>query len=313
MTERQWDVFISHATEDKDAIAKPLAEALSKRGIKVWYDKFTLTLGDSLRRKIDEGLACSRYGIVILSHSFFKKEWPQKELDGLAAKEYNGEKVILPIWHNLTREEVAKYSPMLADRLAVLTSQGLESMVEEVLRVIRPNEPNNTVSDQSNAEIYIQSSQVNKDFPRPKIPIEVDSQEVDRFFTYTESTLDERFKTLENAGVTVQKIVAPGEKYSYQVRYKNNLVYHFSMRRDDGGNFRISFLDGWTEPIHENASTAFGTIYATLDNPTPRIQITNLSLLETVIRSADLSYQELVEGIWSKACNVIEQIRKQLR
>ena len=125
--------------------------------------------------------------------------------------------------------------------------------------------------------------------------------------------MDERFKTLENAGVTFQKNVDIGDNYSYQVRYKNHLVYHFSMRRDDGGNFRVSFLDGWTEPIHKNASTAFGTIYATLDSPTPRIQITNLSLLETVIRSADLSYQELVDGIWSKACKVIEQIRKQLR
>jgi len=85
------------------------------------------------------------------------------------------------------------------------------------------------------------------------------------------------------------------------------------MRRDDIDNFRIAFLDGWTEPIHENASTAFGKIYATLDGPVPRIQINNLSLLGVVVRSADLSYQELLEGIWSKVCNVLEQRRKQLR
>lgn len=313
MSEKQWDVFISHATEDKEEVAKPLAETLSRNGIKVWYDKFTLTLGDSLRRKIDEGLAHSRYGIVVLSHNFFSKEWPQKELDGLAAREYKGEKVILPIWHNLTREEVTKYSPMLADRYAALTSQGLDSVVKEVLRVIRPTGPNNTVSNQSNTEIYPQSSPVSRDFPRPQIPIEVDFQEVVRFFAFIENVLDERLKTLENAGVTVQKTVDTGKKYSYQVRYKNKLIYHFSMQRSDKGDLRVSFLDGWTEPIHENAATAFGTIHATLDNPTPKIQITNLSLLEAVIRSADFTYEELVEGIWTKACNVIEQMRKQLR
>jgi hypothetical protein len=85
------------------------------------------------------------------------------------------------------------------------------------------------------------------------------------------------------------------------------------MRQDDGNNFRISFLDGWTEPIHENASTAFGTIHASLDNPTPMIQITNLSLLKEITRSADLTYEELVESIWAKTCDVIEQRRKQYR
>jgi len=171
----------------------------------------------------------------------------------------------------------------------------------------------NTIPNKSTNETHPLSSPVSEDFPRPKIPIEVDPQEVGRFFTYIEGTLDQRFKTLENAGVTVHKVVNPGDKYSYQVRYKNNLVYHFSMRRDDIDNFRIAFLDGWTEPIHENASTAFGKIYATLDGPVPRIQINNLSLLGVVVRSADLSYQELLEGIWSKVCNVLEQRRKQLR
>jgi hypothetical protein len=313
MTDKQWDVFISHASEDKEDIAKPLAEALSEKGVKVWYDKFTIKLGDSLRRKIDEGLAQSRYGIVILSYSFFAKEWPQKELDGLAAREYKGEKVILPIWHNVTRDEIMGYSPMLADRYAISTSQGLDVVVDEVLHVIKPVEMNNTVSNLTNAEQYPLEAPNRGDFPRPNLPIEIDSQEIVRFFTYVERALDTRFKTLERAGITVQKTVDTGKMYSYQVRYKNNLIYHFSMRQDDGNNFRISFLDGWTEPIHENASTAFGTIHASLDNPTPMIQITNLSLLKEITRSADLTYEELVESIWAKTCDVIEQRRKQYR
>jgi formylglycine-generating enzyme required for sulfatase activity len=133
-----WDVFISHAWEDKEDIARPLAEALRRKGLRVWYDEFTLTLGDSLRRSIDRGLAQSRYGVVILSPNFFAKEWPQKELDGLAAREAPGEKVILPVWHNITADQVREYSPTLADRVAVSSDRGLEHVVGELLRVIKP-------------------------------------------------------------------------------------------------------------------------------------------------------------------------------
>lgn len=132
-----WDVFISHAWEDKESFVRPLAEALRARGLRVWYDEFTITVGDSLRRSIDRGLANSRYGIVVLSPNFFAKDWPQKELDGLSTREANSEKVILPIWHQITAPEVRKYSPILADRVAVSTSEGLEYVVAELLRAMR--------------------------------------------------------------------------------------------------------------------------------------------------------------------------------
>ena len=131
-----WDVFISHAWEDKEDIARPLAEALRRKGLRVWYDEFTLTLGDSLRRSIDRGLGQSRYGVVILSRHFFAKEWPQKELDGLAAREVGSGKVILPVWHNVIWEDVRRFSPTLADKLAVSTAKGLDAVVEEILQVI---------------------------------------------------------------------------------------------------------------------------------------------------------------------------------
>src|ERR1700677_1804909 len=99
------DVFISHASEDKSEVVKPLAEMLKLGGLQVWYDDYVLKLGDSLRREIDRGLAECRYGIVILSHSFFAKEWPQRELDALAAREISGRgKVILPVWHKIDQE-----------------------------------------------------------------------------------------------------------------------------------------------------------------------------------------------------------------
>jgi hypothetical protein len=131
-----WDLFICHASEDKNEVARPLAEALRTKGMKVWYDDFTLTLGDSLRRSIDSGLTRSRYGIVILSPNFFKKDWPQKELDGLVSKEDGRQKVILPIWHQVRREDVLEYSPTLADKLAVSTQDGLDAVVNAILEVV---------------------------------------------------------------------------------------------------------------------------------------------------------------------------------
>jgi hypothetical protein len=138
----EYDVFICHASEDKDEIARPLAEALRKRGLTVWYDEFTLRLGDSLRRAIDNGLSNSRYGVVILSPSFFRKNWPEKELDGLVALEdiERRHKVILPIWHKVLRDDVLKYSPTLADKLAASTEEGLDAVVKAILEVVKTSE-----------------------------------------------------------------------------------------------------------------------------------------------------------------------------
>jgi hypothetical protein len=133
-----WDAFICHASEDKENFVRPLANELRNKGLVIWYDEFTLQVGDSLRGSIDKGLAESGYGIVVLSPDFFRKRWPQQELNGLAAREIKERKVILPIWHNISLDEVASYSPMLADRIATRSSDGLPRVVGELLKVIQP-------------------------------------------------------------------------------------------------------------------------------------------------------------------------------
>ena len=85
---------------------KSLADELIKQGVSVWYDEYALRIGDSLRKSIDKGLSQSRFGLIILSKSFFEKNWTQYELNGLVAKEMEGEKVILPIWHNISKDEI---------------------------------------------------------------------------------------------------------------------------------------------------------------------------------------------------------------
>jgi hypothetical protein len=135
-----WDIFLSHASEDKDAIAKPLAEALERHGLRVWYDDTALRLGDSLRESIDRGLGKSRFGVVILSAHFFGKHWPQTELNGLATREANGSKVILPVWHGVGFNEVSSYSVTLADRKAAKTADGLTKVVEQIIDVVGPEQ-----------------------------------------------------------------------------------------------------------------------------------------------------------------------------
>lgn len=131
------DVFICHASEDKDAVARPLAESLVAGNLRVWFDEYELRIGDSLRRKIDQGLANSRFGVVILSESFFAKDWPQNELDGMVARQNSGEQTILPIWHKLSKEEVMVYSPSLADKIARSTSNyTVPQIADEIIAVV---------------------------------------------------------------------------------------------------------------------------------------------------------------------------------
>lgn len=119
---KDFDVFISHAWEDKEAVVRPLAHALVERGVTVWYDEFQLRIGDSLRRKIDAGIARSKFGIVVLSKPFFAKGWPAYELDGLVTMANSGKQVLLPLWHEISKDDVMAQSPSLADKVALRTS-----------------------------------------------------------------------------------------------------------------------------------------------------------------------------------------------
>lgn len=130
------DVFISHAWEDKEPFVRDLAQALSASGLRVWYDDYEFTVGDRLFESIDRGLAQSQFGIVVLSPAFFKKNWTRSELDGLATKERDGQKVILPIWHKLDADGVRDFSPLLASRLAVSSKSGLDEVLRELLRAM---------------------------------------------------------------------------------------------------------------------------------------------------------------------------------
>ena len=140
--DREYDVFICHAGEDKADVVRPLAHALRARGVKVFYDELTIKLGDSLRRTIDKGLIASRFGVVVLSPSFFGKGWPNYELDGLVTREVAGARqLILPIWHNVARADVMGYSASLADKVARSTGKAtIDELADEIAGVVHPDE-----------------------------------------------------------------------------------------------------------------------------------------------------------------------------
>ncbi len=134
---KQWGVFICHASEDKREVVNPLAKELEKHDLRVWLDSSVLTIGDSLRRKIDEGLGNSRFGVVVFSQAFFTKKWPQKELDGLAQREVSEGKIILPVLHKVTHDDIRKYSVTLADKVAISTEHGIPKLAEQIVQAVQ--------------------------------------------------------------------------------------------------------------------------------------------------------------------------------
>ncbi len=137
---KAWDFFLCHAHEDQ-ATARALFDALIGRGHRVWIDERELTVGDSLRRHIDHGLRNCRFGIVLVSHAFFEKNWPQFELDGLTVLQMQGRKVILPVWHGIDAAAVARHSVLLASFYSLSTDDGIPHVAEELCRVVRPARP----------------------------------------------------------------------------------------------------------------------------------------------------------------------------
>lgn len=136
----KYDCFISHASEDKKVLVEKIAHSLQNVGVSVWYDDFELTAGDSLMKKIDYGLATSKYGLIVLSRAFISKPWPEYELRGLSAREIGSDKVIIPIWYRISRDDILRFSPPLADKLAIIANgRNTGQVISEVLRVIRPD------------------------------------------------------------------------------------------------------------------------------------------------------------------------------
>lgn len=136
----EYDVFVSHAWEDKESFVDEFVHALRNRNLKVWYDTTNMTWGDSMRAKIDEGLRHSRFGIAVLSPDYISegKYWTKAELDGLFQLESINGKMLLPIWHKLTKKQVMDFSPIIAGKLAMnTTSMTPDEIADKLVELLR--------------------------------------------------------------------------------------------------------------------------------------------------------------------------------
>ena len=137
LEDKDFDVFIAHASEDKNEVARPLAKALKALGLTVWFDEFEIVIGESIAGKIGKGLARSRSGIIVFSPAFFKKAWPQFEVKGMINRMISDEYIILPVWHNVSEDTVSKYNPSLADIWAAKTTDDdIEAIARQIAEKI---------------------------------------------------------------------------------------------------------------------------------------------------------------------------------
>jgi len=130
--------FISHDSRDKDLLVRDLAREMSLRLCSVWYDEYSLKVGDSLRENIERGLKEAKKCVVILSPNFISNGgWTKAEFDSIYTREiYEKQNVILPVWHNVNRSEVYEYSPRLVDRLALTSSIGVKELAAKLVDAI---------------------------------------------------------------------------------------------------------------------------------------------------------------------------------
>jgi hypothetical protein len=132
-----WDVFVSHASSDKQTLVAPLVAGMRAVGLRVWFDADELTLGDDLQKALGQALNHSRFGIVVLSPAFVNKGWPVNELNALLSHELaNGAKRVLPVLFGLSHTEASAHLPFLGQKLAVDAGQGQPEDIQRVVRAV---------------------------------------------------------------------------------------------------------------------------------------------------------------------------------
>ncbi len=136
----KYDVFISHANEDKHAIAEPISVLLKEAGYKVWYSGSDLAVGDPLEDIIKKIIPTCRFAVVIISENFIKSIWGIRELQALLALEYTDRKIIFPVWHNITAAEIKSDFPELALRAGVYSKKGLSHVLVKLVEGIKKQE-----------------------------------------------------------------------------------------------------------------------------------------------------------------------------
>jgi len=134
----KYDVFLSHSSLDKEIFVTELSEKLSEKGLSVFEDIKVFKIGHSQTDMMNMGILNSRFVIVFLSPNFIKSGWSDYEFKSFLNREINEKRIIiLPIWHDVSVEQVREYNPYLVDKFALSTEKhSVDEMVEHITQVI---------------------------------------------------------------------------------------------------------------------------------------------------------------------------------
>lgn len=129
-----FDIFIGHASEDKDLVARPIFEECNKVGIRAFIDEIHIEWGDSLTEKINHALGKSKYFLAVMSEKSIKKAWPRKELNSAVAREISGDQKVLPLIVGDYKKILSEF-PLLADKLFIQWEGNAIEIVDEIKKL----------------------------------------------------------------------------------------------------------------------------------------------------------------------------------
>jgi TIR domain len=132
------DVFLCHAWDDRNGVARELHDLLESRGVSVWFSEKDVRLGSTLLREIDKGLAKSRVGIVLVTPALLQRVAAEgiadKELSALLARD-----LLVPIVHNTTYEALREISPLLGSRSGLNTAdESMSCVAAKLAELVAP-------------------------------------------------------------------------------------------------------------------------------------------------------------------------------
>jgi len=305
-------LFISHASEDKDDFVRPLAEAL-RTDFEVWYDEYSLVMGHNLLEEISKGLANCDFGIVVLSKHFFDKKWPQDELNGLFALEEKDKKIILPVWKDVSREDILRYSPILAGRMAAMAKDGVDKVVYEIKRAVEYSEIGKSLEKPKSGMHKLQASfektaeeKRSKDIVGSQVGVgiawETAAQTID--------LIADQVHTLSEFGSTIGlRIDGPkGNSMQYWIdiwigkilfyaQYKNNVVNSASDARMEAGMIDVE-RDHWGHVLREKVywKENYSLYIDTSDNRYWKSKSDQLFTYEQLVNTLLERFSSTIEG-----------------
>lgn len=187
------DVFICHASEDKQEVAQPLFQAFQDSNISSWYDEAEIAWGDSITEKINHGMRVSTYVLVVLSRAFLSKHWPQREMNAALSQEASsGDVKVLPllVGNKRDRDAIIEQYPLLSDKNHMLWTGQAEPIVQAFQTRLQRQPDSSRRTDISTGQ-----NKPSRRIPMPRLRREFTQRDRDRFLHESFSAVENYFQT----------------------------------------------------------------------------------------------------------------------